>query len=73
MQFDPRMPEFRANPYPFYAQLQTHAPLFEWDAWGMLFLSRYEDCAGLLRDERLMRQGIGEPIRRPPSRSRSLT
>ncbi len=71
MQFDPRMPEFRANPYPFYAQLQTHAPLFEWDAWGMLFLSRYEDCAGLLRDERLMRQGIGEPIL-PPAQQKPL-
>jgi cytochrome P450 len=65
------MPEFRANPYPFYAQLQTHAPLFEWEAWDMLFLSRYEDCAGLLRDERLMRQGSGEPIP-PPAHQKPL-
>jgi pimeloyl-[acyl-carrier protein] synthase len=71
MRFDPRMPEFRANPYPFYAQLQTHAPIFEWDAWGMLFLSRYDDCAGLLRDERLMRKGLGEPIP-PPDRQKPL-
>ena len=37
----------------------------------MLFLSRYEDCAGLLRDERLMRQGIGEPIP-PPAHQKPL-
>jgi cytochrome P450 len=71
MQFDPRMPEFRRNPYPFYAQLQTHAPVFFWDAWGMVFLSRYEDCAGLLRDDRLMRQGLGEPIP-PPAHQKPL-
>jgi cytochrome P450 len=71
MQFDPRMPEFRLNPYPFYAQLQTHAPVFFWDTWNMVFLSRYDDCAALLRDDRLMRQGIGEPIP-PPIQQKPL-
>jgi cytochrome P450 len=71
MRFDPRMAEFRADPYPYYLQLQTHAPIFYWSDWGMLFLSRYEDCAGLLRDDRLMRQGIGEPIS-PPEQQKPL-
>ncbi|MFN8467797.1 MAG: cytochrome P450 [Caldilineaceae bacterium] len=71
MRFDPRMPEFRADPYPFYAQLQTYAPIFEWDAWGILFLSRYDDCAGLLRDDRLMRKGLGEPVP-PPAHQKPL-
>jgi cytochrome P450 len=71
MRFDPRMPEFRANPYPFYAQLQTHAPIFHWEEWNMVFLSCYDDCASLLRDERLMRQGLGEPIP-PPEQQKPL-
>jgi pimeloyl-[acyl-carrier protein] synthase len=71
MHFDPRMPEFRANPYPFYAQLQTHAPVFYWEEWNMIFLSRYDDCANLLREERLLRQGLGEPIP-PPAHQEPL-
>lgn len=53
MNFDPRAPEFRANPYPYYEMLQTHAPRYFWPEWGVWFLSRYEDCYTLLRDERL--------------------
>jgi cytochrome P450 len=53
MQFNPLSPEFRLNPYPFYEMLRTHAPIFFWEQWHFYFLSRYEDCAALLRDERL--------------------
>lgn len=53
MHFDPRAPEFRANPYPYYALLQQQAPIFRWEAWGIWFLSSYDDCAALLRDNRL--------------------
>ena len=70
MQFDPRAPEFRANPYPYYELLQTNAPIFFWDAWGMWFLSRYEDCHALLRDNRLGREGRGGG--EPPPQQRPL-
>ncbi|HEX6386806.1 MAG TPA: cytochrome P450 [Anaerolineae bacterium] len=68
MQFDPRMPEFRANPYPFYDMLRTYAPVFYWETWGMWFLTRHDDCNALLRDNRL---GHGELIE-PPPRQRPL-
>lgn len=55
--FDPRVPAFRVNPYPYYAMLHADAPLFYWEAWGIWFLSRYDDCNALLRDPRL---GHGE-------------
>ena len=53
LDFDPRSPVFRSNPYPFYDMLRSFAPMFYWEAWGMWFLTRYDDCAALLRDARL--------------------
>ena len=73
MRFDPCMPEFRANPYPFYAQLQTYAPIFEWDAWGTQRLNRYDDCVGLLRYDRRCVRGWVSQFRHLIIRSRSLT
>lgn len=56
MQFDIRNPEFRADPYPLLDVLRANAPVFYWEEWGLWFLTRYEDCNNLLRDNRL-RQG----------------
>jgi cytochrome P450 len=70
MQFDPRAPEFRANPYPYYELLQAHAPIFYWDAWGFWFLSRYDDCHALLRDDRLGRDESGGYV--PPPQQKPL-
>src|SRR5690348_3441446 len=66
-QFDPRAPEFRRDPYPYYDLLRTHAPVFHWEAWGITFLTRHEDCSELLRDNRLGHGIMGEPTaeRRP--------
>lgn len=62
--FDPRSPEFRRDPYPYYDLLLAQAPIFYWEPWGMTFLSRHEDCSELLRDNRLGRGATGEP---PPT------
>lgn len=65
--FDPRMPEFRANPYPFYDMLRSAAPIFYWETWGLWFLTRYDDCNTLLRDNRLGHGMFGEtPLRQKP-------
>ncbi len=60
MEFDPRAPEFRADPYPFYDLLRTHAPIFYWEPWGVWFLTSHEDCQTLLRDDRLGHEFVGE-------------
>ena len=57
MQFNPLSPEFRLNPYPTYDMLRQHAPIFFWEQWQFYFLSQYDDCTVLLRDNRLG-QGI---------------
>lgn len=53
MNFNPLAPEFQANPYPVYDLLRSNMPLFHWQDWGMWFLTRYEDCAAILRDPRV--------------------
>ena len=60
MEFDPRAPEFRADPYPFYDMLRSFAPVFYWEPWGLWFLTSHEDCQALLRDDRLGHSFIGE-------------
>ncbi|MEA2660826.1 MAG: hypothetical protein QOH08_398 [Chloroflexota bacterium] len=41
---------FIENPYPAYALLRAHAPVHESEAWGAWLLTRYDDCAAVLRD-----------------------
>ena len=51
-------PEFKANPYPFYARLRADAPIFRATlpsrepAW---LVTRYDDAVALLKDERLVK------------------
>ena len=61
LQFDPRAPEFRRDPYPYYDLLRSHAPIFHWPVWNITFLSSHEDCTELLRDNRLGRGENGDP------------
>ncbi|MEM7131655.1 MAG: cytochrome P450 [Chloroflexota bacterium] len=72
MNFDPRSPEFRSNPYPTYALLREHAPIFYWEEWEMWFLSTYEDCQALLRDPRLgnFPPGTSMLFQNPPDHTR---
>lgn len=61
LQFDPRSPDFRRDPYPYYDLLRSQVPIYHWTTWNMTFLSRHEDCMELLRDNRLGRgYGSGE-------------
>ena len=51
-------PEFKADPHPFYARMRQEAPVFPISApffpQGWL-LTRYDDVAAMLKDERLSR------------------
>jgi cytochrome P450 len=61
MQFDPRDPAFRLDPYPTYAALRQQAPVFFWPNWSIWFVSTHAGCSTLLRDARLGRGGRDEP------------
>lgn len=49
--FNPFDPAFRVNPYPVYRRLLAEDPVHK-TPFGMLVLSRYRDCAAVLRDPR---------------------
>src|SRR3954453_2939626 len=49
--FNPFDPGFRVNPYPTYRRLLAEDPVHR-TPFGMLALSRYRDCAAILRDHR---------------------
>jgi cytochrome P450 len=50
--FNPRDPEFIANPYPAFRQLRETTPVWR-SPFGRTFLTRYEDASLLMRDRRL--------------------
>lgn len=50
-QFNPLSPEFHEDPYPFYARLREAEPVHR-NAMGNWLLTRYDDIAAVLRDNR---------------------
>jgi cytochrome P450 len=58
--WDPIDPAFRADPYPAYRALLEEAPLFE-SPYGLLIVSRYEDCMTILRSS-----GTSNDFRKSP-------
>lgn len=53
--FNPYQQGFAANPYPTYARLREHNPIFHSAEFGLTFFTRYRDIANLLADKRLGR------------------
>ena len=50
--FDPTDPTIAADPYPAYARLRAHAPVYRSAADGTYLLSRYADVQAAWRDRR---------------------
>jgi cytochrome P450 len=53
---DPRDPDFVQDPYPFYAELRDHCPVFHWKELGHWCFAGHQDVSALLRDRRFGRQ-----------------
>ena len=49
--FNPFDPAFRADPYPVFRRLREEEPVHQ-SPFGILVLSRYDDCVTMLRDHR---------------------
>jgi pimeloyl-[acyl-carrier protein] synthase len=49
--FNPFLPEFRADPYPFYDRLRSEDPV-HWSFMGVWVITRYADAIAVLRDPR---------------------
>ncbi len=50
--FDPDAPAFVNDPFPTYAWLREHAPVYRWEKGRAFLVSRHADVAQLLRDRR---------------------
>ena len=57
--FNPLLPEFHADPYPFYKRLREQDPVHQ-SPMGFWVLTRYEDCVMALRDGRFGREAFAE-------------
>src|SRR2546425_28746 len=61
VEFNPFLPEFVADPYPFYARLRAEDPVHQ-SPLGLWVLTRYDDVARVLRDPRFGRKGFDELV-----------
>ncbi len=50
VEFNPFLPEFHKNPYPFYHRLRSVDPVHWSHLAGRWVLTRYSDCVAVLRD-----------------------
>lgn len=53
MDYNPFLAEVKANPYPYYAHLRRHAPVYQVEAAGFWAVSRYDDVLQVLRNPSL--------------------
>lgn len=56
VRLDPHAPGFAQDPYPAYAFLHAHAPVFFWEDYGLWCLAGFDDVSRALRDRRLGRE-----------------
>lgn len=50
MDYNPFSPEVRKNPYPYYAYLRRHAPVYQIPGVGFWAFSRYDDVMSMVRN-----------------------
>ena len=55
--FDPFLPGFHADPFPYYHRLREAEPVHQ-SPLGFWVLTRYDDCVAVLRDQRFGRAGF---------------
>lgn len=58
MDYNPFVPEVRENPYPYYAYLRQHAPVYQVPGAGFWVVSRYDDVFSALRNPQVFSSSI---------------
>jgi cytochrome P450 len=61
--FNPLSPDFIRNPYPFYEQLRTRAPMLP-SPFGGVLVSRHADVTAVLKDRRFDKDFVNRTSRR---------
>ncbi|MGH7963107.1 MAG: cytochrome P450, partial [Candidatus Binatia bacterium] len=58
MDYNPFLPEVQTNPFPYYAYLREHAPVYQIPGVGFWAVSRYEDVFSILKNPRAFSSSI---------------
>lgn len=53
MNYNPLVPEVQENPYPYYAYLRRHAPVYKVEPQGWWAIARYDDIMSVVRSPQL--------------------
>ena len=61
VEFNPFLPEFHANPYPFYQRLRAADPVHR-TPMGLWVLTRYDDVVSVLKDPRFGREAFDQML-----------
>ena len=62
MDYNPFLPEVKDNPYPYYAYLRQHAPVYEVPGVGFWVVSRYDDVLSLLKTPQVFSSTVLAPF-----------
>jgi cytochrome P450 len=66
--FDISKPHFKANPFPFYAQLRVEQPVFPVklpDGQTACLITRYDDALSVLKDKRFSKDKLNAGQKQP--------
>ncbi|MGH7964900.1 MAG: cytochrome P450 [Candidatus Binatia bacterium] len=58
MDYNPFLPEVQENPYPYYAYLREHAPVYQVPGVGMWAVSRYDDVLSIIKNPQVFSNAI---------------
>lgn len=58
MEYNPFFPEVRENPYPYYAYLRQHAPVYQVPGTGFWAVSRYDDVFSIFRSPQVFSSSV---------------
>lgn len=62
MDYSPFLPEVRANPYPYYAYLRRHAPVYAVPGAGCWAISRYDDVLSVFKNPQVFSSSVFFPM-----------
>src|SRR5712692_8463454 len=58
MEYNPFLPEVQENPYPYYAYLRQHAPVYQIPGVGAWAVSRYDDVMAVVKNPHVFSSSI---------------
>src|SRR5438128_121738 len=61
MEYNPYSPQVQQNPYPYYAYLRQHVPVYQIPEVGFWAVSRYQDILSILKNPQIFSSAAHSP------------